>query len=329
MKVQYKVTRNNTFLNVLHDLLGGNLLSEDELEFPDNHPIIKGKIVRYNLLNNVRVLICHDFMLKKPVTLERLSDDFNEFLLINIYLSNAPLVQRENNNLKIIDRSNEGLFLNSSNVTFSQDLPVGEKLTFINLSFDRELARNFLNPKEGDFFDIMTQASRKWAVYELLTGQLLTIAEQIVNIDMHKALGKLEMELKVLEFAQYSLKKVYDRGLKNLITTLNEDDLKSIYRIHELLIKDLSNPPTISALAKEAAMSESKLKSCFKHIYGDSIYQHYLNFRMEKAYQILKERTHSIGEVSRLLGYSNPSQFTKKFKGHFNILPHDVLKANS
>jgi AraC-like DNA-binding protein len=188
--------------------------------------------------------------------------------------------------------------------------------------------RDYLKPNEGEFFDKILEPNRTWAVYETLSSQLLHIAEQILHINMRHALDKLILESKISEFCLHSMKNLSLRDPKDFAAGLNHEDARAMYTTRQLLLKKLADPPSISELAKAATMSESKLKTCFKQVYGDSIYQHFLNYRMQKAYQILEEKQHSISEVSALLGYTNPSQFTKKFKDHFNILPNEVLKAN-
>ncbi len=328
LKIQYQVTRSNSFLTLLHDKLGGNLINENELIFPENHPLISGTLIRHNINEGTRVLIMRNLVIKQNVTLERLANAQNDFLLMNIYLSDAPLVQRVGEDLRIIARLNEGIFFNSSNVAFTQELSVNEPISLINLAFDRDWIRQYLNPKRDEFFDKILHPNKTWAVYEKLSSRLLHIAEQILHFDIRNALDKLTLESKIIELSYHSMKNLSLRHPNAFAMNLNHQDAKAMYATRVLLLKKLSDPPSIHELAQTAAMSESKLKMCFKQVYGDSIYQHFLNYRMQKAYQILKTKEHSIGEVSNLLGYVNPSQFTKKFKEHFNILPYEVLKDN-
>jgi AraC-like DNA-binding protein len=326
VRLQFQVTNSNTFLAVVHQKLGGHLVSENELFFPESHPLLSGTLMRYNINEGARVLIFRNLSLKRGITLERLANTINDFLLINIYLSDAPLVQKVGEDLKILGRLNEGVFFHSSNVAFTQELPVSDTFSLINFTFDCNWMRSYLQPKIGEFFDTILQFDKTWSVYETLSSQLLHIAEQILNINMSHAMGKLILESKVNEFCYLTMRNLSTRNMRDFAAKLNHEDAKAIHATRQLLLNHLSDPPSINELAKAAAMSESKLKTCFKQVYGDSIYQHFLNYRMQKAYQIIEGREHSISEVSALLGYTNPSQFTKKFKEHFNILPNEVLK---
>jgi AraC-like DNA-binding protein len=327
LKIQYQITHDDTFFAVLHKALGGELVSEKELVFPENHPVLSGSLVRRNTIDGmVRIFIARDLRFKKAISLERLPDVNNDFLAINIHMSDAPLVQKVDEQHKVMARLNEGLFFNTSNLGFTQDFPIGETFSFINFTTHKQKLRDYLKPKEGEFMYKILQKHRKFSVYETATSSLLLLAEEIMNLDMSKNLNKMSLESKVTEFTFQALKKVEIRSLEAVLLSINEIDINAIYATRKLLLNDPSNPPSIAVLAKAAAMSDSKLKTLFKEIYGESIYQHFLNYRMDKAYQLIQQNSYTIGEVSSLLGYVNPSQFSKKFKDHFNFLPNDVLK---
>jgi AraC-like DNA-binding protein len=314
-------------ITVLHKALGGELVSENELIFSENHPILSGSLVRRHTIQGmVRILIMRNIRLKKGITLERLPDVNNDFLAINIHMSDVPLVQKVGDQHKVMARLHEGLFFNTSNLGFTQDFPIGAPFSFVNFTTDKQKLRDYLNPQQGEFMYKILEKHRKFSVYDTATSSLLILAEEIMNLDMRKNLDKISLESKVTEFTFQALKKVEMRSLEAVLSSMNEVDINAIYATRKLLLNDLSNPPSISVLAKAAAMSESKLKTRFKEIYGESIYQHFLNYRMDKAHQLIQQNLYTIGEVSNLLGYVNPSQFSKKFKDHFNFLPTDVLK---
>ncbi len=48
---------------------------------------------------------------------------------------------------------------------------------------------------------------------------------------------------------------------------------KQLQRIRELLENRLADPPSLSELAKEAAMSAPKLNQCFRHLYGTTVFE--------------------------------------------------------
>ena len=95
------------------------------------------------------------------------------------------------------------------------------------------------------------------------------------------------------------------------------------------LVKDLSNAPTITQLAKQAALSPSKLKKQFKDVFGLPIYEHFQKVRMTRARELLLEGGRSVKEVGMELGYSNLSNFSLAFRKVFDTLPSVVGRSAS
>ena len=69
------------------------------------------------------------------------------------------------------------------------------------------------------------------------------------------------------------------------------------------------------------------MKSCFKRVYGDSIYSYLRAYRLQTARELLREsRAISIAEIASRIGYENPNKFTSAFKQEFHIPPTEYRK---
>ena len=79
--------------------------------------------------------------------------------------------------------------------------------------------------------------------------------------------------------------------------------------------------PTIETLSKTLNISKSKLKSDFKALFGQTIYQYYLERKMKIAHNLVSNKEGTIAEIGYRLGYSNISQFSSQFKKQFGISP--------
>ncbi|MCS3797682.1 helix-turn-helix transcriptional regulator [Niastella sp. OAS944] len=94
-----------------------------------------------------------------------------------------------------------------------------------------------------------------------------------------------------------------------------------------ILIANLQkSPPRLSAIAKTLALSESTLKRYFKIIYGKSIYEYYLNRKMELARTLMMQRPHTVNEIAELMGYEKVSHFIEIFKKHHGFSPGSIKK---
>ncbi len=103
-------------------------------------------------------------------------------------------------------------------------------------------------------------------------------------------------------------------------------DIEMAQKIEGILTEDVTIlPPTIKELAREAAMSESKLKKIFKSVYGLPPYEYYQRQRMQKARLMLLSGDYSVKDIGYTLGYANLSNFTLAFKKVFGKLPSQVL----
>ncbi len=84
--------------------------------------------------------------------------------------------------------------------------------------------------------------------------------------------------------------------------------------------------PSIGSIAKEMAVSESTLKRNFKQVYGTSIYNFYLQRKMQQARQLLMEKNVSVKEVAYRVGYEKPSNFIRIFKKFYRFSPGTLRK---
>ena len=99
---------------------------------------------------------------------------------------------------------------------------------------------------------------------------------------------------------------------------------KQLMVARELLLQDLSSPPTIAQLSRETGLNQLKLKRGFKTLFGSSIYNLFLQERMNHARHLLRQ--HKVGETAQLLGYSNASHFSKAFQNQFGVSPSEARK---
>ncbi|MBS7562786.1 helix-turn-helix transcriptional regulator [Mucilaginibacter sp. Bleaf8] len=99
------------------------------------------------------------------------------------------------------------------------------------------------------------------------------------------------------------------------------EDIKAIYAIKIHLQTDVDLPPNIASLAKEAGMSEPKLRRLFKRTFGKGVFEFYQFTRMQKAAGLLKEKRLTVSEVGYHLGFTNLSHFSKVFEQHIGVKP--------
>ncbi|RYD38813.1 MAG: helix-turn-helix domain-containing protein [Verrucomicrobiaceae bacterium] len=112
---------------------------------------------------------------------------------------------------------------------------------------------------------------------------------------------------------------------------ISEENERQMYvkmdEIKEILSRHLeSKLPSLPILAREVAVSESTLKRNFKQVFGTSIYEYYLQSKMEWARHLFHDKSLSVKEVAFRLGYEKPSSFIKIFKRIYHYPPGELKR---
>lgn len=97
-----------------------------------------------------------------------------------------------------------------------------------------------------------------------------------------------------------------------------------LWKARELLLSDLSNPPTVEQLARDTGLNQFKIKRGFRQLFGISSFALFQRKRMEHARSLL--RHHSVTETATIVGYSNMSHFSAAFRKQFGVLPKDARR---
>ena len=115
-----------------------------------------------------------------------------------------------------------------------------------------------------------------------------------------------------------SLQSLDDMHLIPYVTSYQAEQCKII---RDQLMKNLEEDVTIQELSKRYHLSQTTLKSCFKAIYGTSIYAWRKEYRLKHASELLKQSDLRINEIAAIVGYDNPSKFSQAFKKQYQQSP--------
>lgn len=144
----------------------------------------------------------------------------------------------------------------------------------------------------------------------------LTVGGPVFNLNL---IGTVHMLL-----SNY-LKKMASNRI--IIQTINQDDLNNIIGVQMYLIQNIEdNFPSISQMASRANMSESKFKSLFKKITGNTPSAFFMDNKLLLAKDLLEKKQYSISQISDKLNFTNNSYFASKFKQQFGMSPMAFIK---
>ena len=110
----------------------------------------------------------------------------------------------------------------------------------------------------------------------------------------------------------------------------NATDNAFLQRMTQVIEENFANPDfSVNTLAEALAISRSGLFAKIKTLADMTPNEMIQIVRLKKATQLLKEGQHQINEICYMVGFSNPSYFSKCFQKQFGIKPGDFSKDAS
>lgn len=86
---------------------------------------------------------------------------------------------------------------------------------------------------------------------------------------------------------------------------------------------------TIEELAEKFHVSPTQLKTCYKRVYGVSVYSYIRTQKMLAAERLLKTTDETVLAIANRFGYDNGSKFAKAFRDIIGVSPSEYrLKEN-
>jgi AraC-like DNA-binding protein len=179
---------------------------------------------------------------------------------------------------------------------------INEPIDFLYTKIQNEISLDLLNTQPTDALS-------------------LYIIDKIINAKLSENMNSIRCEHSAIEFLIHRL------SLCDMVSEgINNEEICISKRAKDILLKSFNSPPTIPTLAHLCATNESKLKKVFKKVYKTTIYNYIQKLRLEEANILLKERTLSIGEISKKIGYKHQGHFSKLFFQTYGVYPKDLLK---
>ncbi|MBV2120567.1 MAG: AraC family transcriptional regulator [Candidatus Thiodiazotropha sp. (ex Ctena orbiculata)] len=172
---------------------------------------------------------------------------------------------------------------------------------------------------------ILEDESRSVAgVCQNLTPDQLMAINQIHNNVFDGATRSMYLKSKCLEILSlFFAQQTFDQGEA---VALGDRDIHLIKKARSKLQSSVTEPPTLSELARHVGLSESKLKRGFKALYKQSVFGFFRRYRMEYARKLLFEQKGNVSTVAAEVGYTNVSHFSAAFTQHHGVKPGTYLR---
>lgn len=182
---------------------------------------------------------------------------------------------------------------------------------------------------EAEFIPFLSKDSidRKHYAVNAITPSMSVVLYQIMNFNLHSSVKKLYYKAKVYELLSLLFNKPEDTDGESCPFKTDEEETMRIQQAKDILIKNMSEPPTLQELADTVGLNIKKLKQGFKQVYGDTVYGFLFDYKMEYARKLLDSGTYNVNEVGNKIGYSTASHFIAAFKKKFGTTPKKYLMS--
>ncbi len=196
-----------------------------------------------------------------------------------------------------------------------------------------DLLRSFIGDSEGE----LTTALQPWvrspdmsryAYFGTATPAMQLAARQMLRCNFQGVSKRLFLEGKSLELLGLAAAVEMARTEGERLP-IPLDLLDRIHHARDILHQQLDNPPSLGGLAKLVSLNEYSLKQGFRQVFGTTVFGYLHDYRMQQARQTLELGTWKVGEVARMVGYTNLAAFSRAFSKRFNIPPSDCLRKKS
>jgi AraC-like DNA-binding protein len=218
------------------------------------------------------------------------------------------------------------VFLTSNNSRLSSQIPEGVLSHTIELLFSREWLYTYLGDMEEKvayIIEALEQESPASIIAETThTGDDHLLSE--IEFELHKPLlNLLTVRSRALMLLSNIIHRIQGPGPgSSSLPSREAPYVQTLRQVEQRLVQSLEDMlPSQKQLAKEFALSESTLKRHFKAIYGKTMYEYYLEKKMELAKWLLQEKKSSVTETAYMLGYEKVSAFITIFKKYHHVLP--------
>lgn len=162
-------------------------------------------------------------------------------------------------------------------------------------------------------------------VYNIANGPLASgMMNEMLYIARHSADSSLQLIAHLYLFLDYFVRSSSSAHLEK------EEDPASRY-VREACVyieRNYQKSMTVADIAEAAALSRGYFSRLFHERTGKTVQEYLIEYRMQRAAELMLTTPLSIAQVANSVGYENPLHFSRAFKNVYGVAPRDWRKEN-
>lgn len=276
-----------------------------------------GYLTGFNWDNELRVMV-RNYYLNEEILIDRTNEfakdqDDIVFLLNGIF----PLPAEQE---KPLIPEQASVFICAHAVSSVLTMPSDTFFRSITMAVSRKYLQKFFGNVSHPVVASILEAGENFAYETNISPEMIKTASEVLHPPVSESLESHYCKLKCEELLCYIFALLIQREAVPT-SGMHIDDIKAIYAIKLQLQSQLDKAPNVALLAKEAHMSEPKMRKLFNQTFGKNVFEYYQFMRMQEAARLLKEKRLTVSEVGYQLGFTNLSHFARVFEQHIGMKP--------
>lgn len=212
------------------------------------------------------------------------------------------------------------VFICAHAVSSVLNMPSNTSFRNVTIAVSRQYLQTLFGTINHPLVLSILEARDNFAFETDISPEMIRTASDILQPPVPESLESHYCKLKCEELLCHIFGLLLQRELVPT-SGMHINDIKAIYAIKLHLLSHLSEPPDIAAKAREAGMSEPKMRKLFKQTFGKGVFDYYQSARMQEAARLLKEKRLTVSEVGFQLGFTNLSHFSRVFERYMGVKP--------
>jgi AraC-like DNA-binding protein len=154
-----------------------------------------------------------------------------------------------------------------------------------------------------------------------------SLAENLFGRGLNGPLRILMIEGAVIQLLALQAARAAHAAPSRSRRSLSPREQVAVREARERLLSDMRHPPTIGELATAVGMTEKRLNSGFRVLFGTTVFETLRNERLEHARIALVSGGASMKQVAFRVGYDHVTNFINAFTARFGAPPRRYAES--
>lgn len=274
-----------------------------------------GYITGFSWGNDLRMMI-RNYYLKEEVLIERTNELAEGQEDVVFWLSGIfPSLEDQQ-----LSKEQASVLICMHAVSSIMEMPSSTVFGSVTIAVSRQYLRSLFNNVHHPIAESILEGKDNFVFETDISPEMIKTASEMLDPSIPESIESHYYKLKCEELLCYIFALLLQRDTVTA-SNMHIADIKAIYAIKLNLQSNLNEPPHIAMLAKQANMSEPKLRKLFKQTFGKGVFEYYQTVRMQEAARLLKIQRMTVSEVGYQLGFTNLSHFSRVFEQHIGMKP--------